>query len=160
MDNNERISARAQAAKDNFRQGYNCTQAVVLAFSDILPIDKETLAKLSSPFGGGMARMREVCGAVSGMFIVEGLLLGYSSPSDYEAKSSLYAKANALGTKYAQINGSVVCRELLEGVTHTVGTFPEKRTDEYYKKRPCADLVYCAAEILAEHLCEQGIGGI
>ena len=160
MDNKERISARAQAAKDNFKAGYNCSQSVALAFADLLPIDKDTLLMLASPFGGGMARMREVCGAVSGMFIVEGLLLGYSSPTAPGQKSELYAKANALGTKYAQINGSVVCREILSGVTHTGGIIPEKRTDEYYKKRPCADLVYTAAEILAEHLCEQGIGGI
>ncbi len=160
MDIQNNIAARAKKAEELFKEGYNCSQSVVLAFADLLDIDRETLLKLASPFGGGMARMREVCGAVSGMFIVEGLLLGYTSPKDMTAKSELYAKARSIADRYASENGSIICRELLSGVSHTSGTVPEERTSEYYKKRPCAELVFCAAEILATHLCEQGIEGI
>lgn len=160
MNNNERISIRAEKAKNNFFEGYNCTQAVVLAFEDILPVEKEMLAKIASPFGGGMSRLREVCGAVSGMLIVEGLLLGYSSPKDTDKKIQLYAKVRNLAGAYSEKNGSIVCRELLSGVPHTSGGIPEARTAEYYKKRPCGELIYCAAQILAEHLISEGIEGI
>ena len=156
----ERISARAEIAKNYFTEGYNCTQSVVLAFADILPVDKATLLNLSSPFGGGMGRMREVCGAVSGMLLVEGMLLGYSSPADIDGKKELYGKVRGLAEKFSAENGSIICRELLAGVQHTSGGIPEDRTPEYYKKRPCAELVKIAAEILAEHLIEEGIEGI
>lgn len=160
MNNKERIDARAEKAKNYFMEGYNCTQAVVLAFEDILPIEKEALAKIASPFGGGMSRLREVCGAVSGMFMVEGLVLGYSSPADKEGKIQLYAKVRGLAGAYSDKNGSIICRELLSGVPHTDGGIPETRTDEYYKKRPCGELIYRAAQILAEHLISEGIEGI
>ena len=157
---NQRISARAEAAKNYFTEGYNCAQSVSMAFADILPVDKETLLNLSSPFGGGMGRMREVCGAVSGMLIVEGMLLGYSSPTASDEKKELYGKVRGIAEKFSAENGSIICRELLAGVPHTSGGTPEERTAEYYKKRPCGELVKIAAEILAEHLIEQGIEGV
>lgn len=160
MTNKERINIRSEKARNYFYEGYSCTQSVVLAFEDILPINRENLIKIASPFGGGMARLREVCGAVSGMFMVEGLLLGYSSPRDIEGKTALYAKVRNLANKYSQENGSIICRELLSGVSHTNGGIPEARTDEYYKRRPCGDLIYTAAQILAEHLISEGIEGI
>ena len=160
MNTQERIAARAESAKQHFTEGYNCAQAVVLAFSDLLPTDKETLLKLASSFGGGMGRLREVCGAVSGMFIVEGMLLGYSSPTDVDGKKDLYGKIRELAGKYSSENGSIICRELLAGTPHTDGGIPEQRSEEYYKKRPCGELVKIASQILAEHLIEEGIEGV
>lgn len=160
MSTQERISARAEAAKQHFTEGYNCAQAVVLTFSDLLSVDRETLLKLASPFGGGMGRMREVCGAVSGIFFVEGMLLGYSSPTDADGKRELYEKIRTLAGKYSDENGSIICRELLAGTPHTEDSTPEQRTAQYYKKRPCAELVKTAAYILAEHLIQEGIEGI
>lgn len=160
MCTEQRAIARAEIAKGYFTEGYNCAQAVVLAFDDLLPADKETLSKLASSFGGGMGRMREVCGAVSGMFLVEGMLLGYSDPKDINGKSELYEKVRGLAGKYSDENGSIICRELLAGVPHTDGGNPEQRTPQYYKKRPCGELVRIAALILAEHLIQEGIEGV
>lgn len=160
MCTEQRAIARAEIAKGYFTEGYNCAQAVVLAFADLLPADKETLSKLASSFGGGMGRMREVCGAVSGMFLVEGMLLGYSDPKDITGKSELYEKVRGLAGKYSDENGSIICRELLAGVPHTDGGNPEQRTPQYYKKRPCGELVRIAALILAEHLIQEGIEGV
>ncbi len=160
MCTEQRASARAENAKEYFIKGYNCAQAVVLAFADLLPADNETLAKLASPFGGGMGRMREVCGAVSGMFLVEGMLLGYSAPDDANGKSQLYQKVRGLAGRYSEENGSIICRELLSGVQHTDGGEPEQRSPQYYKKRPCGELVRIAAQILAEHLIQEGIEGV
>ena len=155
MDSNN--LTRAEIAENNFVEGYNCAQSVVLAFSDIIDVDKEILAKMSSSFGGGMGRLREVCGAVSGMFMVLGYLEGYSNPKETEGKKELYAKIQALAAKFKEENGSIICRELMNGVPHTDGTVPEARTEEYYKKRPCSQLVACAAQILEEYLNDSGI---
>ena len=84
----------------NFKNGYNCAQAVLLAFSDELEIDEKTLALISSSFGGGMGRMREVCGAVSGMFMVAGLKYGYSGPSAKQEKAELYALVQNLAALF------------------------------------------------------------
>lgn len=148
---------RGEKAKALFEEGYNCSQAVVLSFSDILGIDEKTLSLLASGFGGGMGRMREVCGAVSGMFMVAGLMNGYSSPSDNEKKKAVYAMIQELAAQFKSENGSIICRELL-GLKAPEGTHvPEKRTDEYYKKRPCGELCYIAADILDKYLKNSGI---
>lgn len=160
MNENTAAARRAQAAMDNFKAGYNCAQSVILAFSDLLHIESDDLARLASPFGGGIGRMREVCGAVSGMIMVQGLLLGYSSPDALDEKKNVYAQTRSLAEEYKQQNGSIVCRELLYGVPHTNDGTPEQRSDEYYKKRPCAELVYTAAEIVAKHLINNGIEGV
>ena len=104
--------------------------------------------------------MREVCGTVSGMFLVEGMLIGYSDPKDVSGKSELYEKVRELAGKYTEENGSIICRELLAGVPHTDGGEPEQRTQQYYKKRPCGELVRIAAQILAEHLIQEGLDGV
>lgn len=142
---------RKEIAMQNFKEGYNCAQAVLLAYADLIDIDKESLAKIASSFGGGMGRLREVCGAVSGMFMVEGLLHGYSDPSAKDEKMAHYANLQALAAKFKEQNGSIVCRELLGGVQST-NPKPDERTPEYYKKRPCVELVGMAAEILEEYL--------
>lgn len=142
---------RAEKAKNYFLQGYNCTQAVVLAFADVIGMDEETILKCVSPFGGGMGRLREVCGTVSGMFFVLGALRGYAAPKDTASKTRLYAEVQELAGKFREENGSIVCRELL-GVGGAEPPVPEARTAQYYKKRPCPDLCACAAGILAEKL--------
>ena len=108
-------SPRGQRAQGLFLQGYNCTQAVVLAFDDLLGMDWDALARLSSSFGGGMGRLREVCGAVSGMFLVAGILYGYDVPGaeGQELKAAHYKRIQQLAKAYQDVNGSIVCRELL-----------------------------------------------
>lgn len=147
--------SRKEDAMDYFSSGYNCAQSVVLAFSDLLPVDQDTLARLSSSFGGGMGRLREVCGAVSGMFLVAGLLYGFAGNVTRDEKAAHYARIQALAHAFAEKNGSIVCRELLGlNVKHDPPT-PEARTPAYYQKRPCKELVGDAAEILEAFLAEQ-----
>ena len=152
------MGARGERAKNLFLQGYTCAQAVVLAFEDMTGLDRATAAKLASGFGGGMGRMREVCGAVSGMFMVYDLMCGYSEPGDMESKKRVYADIRELAERFkAQSGGSIVCRELLAGVETTAGGDPEQRTAEYYSKRPCPSLVALAADMLDEFLREKHI---
>lgn len=143
---------RREMAEQNFVAGYNCAQAVALAFEDKLGLDRETLLKLSSSFGGGMGRLREVCGAVSGMFIVAGLLEGYVSPADDEGKRAHYALIQRLAARFRDKNGSIVCRELLGAKLADTTPSPDARTPQYYSARPCARLVGDAAQIVAEEL--------
>ncbi|MDO4975656.1 MAG: C-GCAxxG-C-C family protein [Eubacteriales bacterium] len=143
---------KGELAQAYFLEGYNCSQSVFLAFHEELGLDLSTAAKLSSSFGGGMGRMREVCGAVSAMFMVAGLKYGYDDPKDYEAKKEHYARIRALAEEFKKKNSSIVCKELL-GITKPNGDAPpEKRTEEYYKKRPCPHLVKDAADIVEEFL--------
>ena len=142
----------AKTAEELFKNGCNCSQAVLLAFSDVTGLDEETSLKLASSFGGGMGRMREVCGAVSGALMVLGIKNGYSDLSDADAKKEHYELVREFARRFKEENGSIICRELLEGVKVKEGTDPEKRTDEYYKKRPCSELCYTAAKITKELL--------
>ena len=142
---------REERARENFLKGYNCAQAVLLAYADKVGMDEETLAKLAAPFGGGMGRLREVCGAVSGMLMVDGFLRGYSDPAAKEEKTETYARVQSLAARFREECGSIVCRELIKEKNDTAPT-PSERTAEYYKKRPCAELVALAARILDEEL--------
>ena len=139
-----------QLAEKLFKDGYNCAQAVLLAFSDVTGLDDDTAAKLASSFGGGLGRMREVCGAVSGAAMVLGLVKGYSNPKDFESKKAHYKLIQDFAERFKEKNGSIICRELLSGVKTAENGEPEKRTDGYYKKRPCPLLVKDAAEIIDE----------
>ena len=145
---------RAERAKALFLSGYNCSQAVVCAFCDVTGLDVETSARLASSFGGGLGRLREVCGTVSGAAIVLGIARGYSDPKDFDAKKRHYALVQEFARRFREANGSIVCRELLKGVETTPGGEPEQRTAEYYRKRPCPALAACAAGILEELLKE------
>lgn len=145
---------RKEKAMNYFQEGYNCSQSVVLAFADLLDMEQTQLARLSSAFGGGMGRLREVCGSVSGMFIVLGILYGYDDPKEFEGKKALYEKVQTLAQRFEAENGSIVCRELLGLSEKSQEPVPEQRTENYYKKRPCKELVGCAAEILEEFLEE------
>ena len=146
---------RREAAMANFMKGYNCSQSVVLAFADMIDIDEATLSKLSSSFGGGMGRLREVCGSVSGMFMVAGLLYGYDGPETGQVKADHYARIQELAKRFEEKHGSIVCRELLGlSVRHDIPV-PEARTSEYYKNRPCPEIIGDAAEILEQFINEQ-----
>lgn len=161
MDMNENITKRAEAARKNFLSGYGCAQSVLLAYADLTGLDEKTLARLGSSFGGGMGRLREVCGAVSGAFAVLGFLCGYDDPADKEGKSRHYADVRELARRITEKSGSgsIICREILAGrnIPNEAGGEAEARTPEYYHKRPCSELVYIAAEALGEMLCEKGI---
>lgn len=147
--------SHAEKAKALFKQGYNCSQAVYLAFCDVTGMDEKTALMLSSSFGGGMGRMREVCGAVSGMFMVAGQLYGYSDPNDRNAKAEHYALIQRMAAKFREKNGSIICRELLG--TNDSAPNPTERTDRFYKKRPCAELVAMCAEITDGIIAEKGL---
>lgn len=143
---------RKEMAKQNFKEGFNCAQAVVLAFADLTEMDKSTLLKLSSSFGGGLGRLREVCGCVSGMAIVLGVLYGYDDSSSKDEKADHYTRIQEVAHEFEKRNGSIVCRELL-GLEHKHDSpNPEDRTEAYYKKRPCVELVGDAAEILEAYI--------
>ncbi len=144
------VNERRERAMQNFADGYNCTQAVVLAYSDIIDIEPKTLATISAPLGGGMGRLREVCGAVSGMFMVSGFVYNNFEPSDREAKKSTYALVQFLAEEFRAKNGSIICRELLGLSVKSESPEPAERTAEYYKKRPCKELVGIAAELVGE----------
>lgn len=145
---------RRERAVSAFMQGYNCAQSIVLAFADLLPVDESALSRLSSSFGGGMGRLREVCGAVSGMFMVAGLLYGYDGPEVGQVKAEHYAKIQELAHRFEEKHGSIVCRELLGLAVRRDVPVPEARTAEYYKKRPCPEMIGEAAEILEQFINE------
>lgn len=150
------IEERVEQARMLFKEkGYNCCQAVVLAHNDIFGIDRETAAAISSGFGGGMGRMREVCGSVSGMVILAGMMKPATDPTIKEWRTANYALVQEMAEEFRSINGSIVCRELLglvpEGSRQTSGKEspePSDRTPEYYRKRPCEELVGIAARIV------------
>ena len=145
----------SEKAMKLFKEGYNCSQAVVGAFVDDLDIDMKTAMLFSSSFGGGMGRLREVCGAVSGMFMIAGLTNGYELPSDLDGKKELYTGVQLLADQFKEDNGSIVCRELLGLTVKTQIPTPDLRTDEYYKKRPCVELVGQAAELISEYIASK-----
>ena len=137
-------------AAELFMQGYNCSQAVAVAFCDVTGLTPGQAARLASSFGGGMGRMREVCGAVSGMLLVAGILYGYETPGDDASKRIHYARVQELAGKFREKTGSIVCREILKNPPSDPN--PTPRTEDFYKKRPCARLVCLAGEILDEYL--------
>ena len=144
-----------EEAKQLFLNGANCAQAVLCAFCKETGMDTETAMKIASSFGGGMGRLREVCGACSGMFMVAGLLDGYSSTDATTQKAEHYARIQMLAEKFKEKNGSIICRDLIAEGNDT-SPVPSERTDKYYKKRPCAEYVADAAQILEEYLKKEG----
>ncbi len=145
-------SEAAQKAMSFFKEGYNCSQSVVLAFEENFDFDRKTLFKLSSSFGGGMGRLREVCGGVTAMFIIAGVLYGYDEPTDIEGKKIHYARIQELAHEFSSRNGSIVCRDLLGLSTKTELSTSYQRTEEYYTKRPCVQLVGLSAAIIEEYI--------
>ena len=145
----------ATYAAELFLKDYNCAQAVAVAFCDLTGLTPEFSAKIASSFGGGMGRMREVCGAVSGMLMVAGLLYGYDTPGDDKEKMEHYALVQELAGKFREENGSIICREILKNPPSD--PTPSPRTAEYYAQRPCARMVYTAAKILDEYIAAHPI---
>ena len=148
---------RAEKAEALFLEGYNCSQSVALAFRDLVPVSKEHLAMLSAPFGGGMSRLREVCGAVSGMSIILGLLYGYDGPETGEKKAELYSLVQELSLSFEREHGSIVCRDLLGlGPGHS-SPIPSQRNRTFYCARPCAGLIRSAASTLQRYINEHPV---
>ena len=148
---------RAEQAREYFKQGYACSQAVALAFADVAGVDADTVSKMTLPLGGGLGRLRLTCGAVSGMAVAYGMIEASSTP-DAQNKKEVYSAVQKLCAQFSAENGSLICADLLSGnnLSVTVGGEAEVRTNEYYKKRPCAELVYHAAQILENYLKEIG----
>ena len=147
------IEQRAQKAQDLFKQGYNCSQAVFASCADIYGITDEQLAlRLSASFGGGMGRMRLVCGAASGMFMLAGLQNGSSTPHDNEGKMKNYAFVQQLAGEFKGKYGSLICAELLGLAPRPQDPQPEARTPQYYEKRPCSEMVAEAVRIYLRNL--------
>ena len=141
----------SEKAAELFLGSRNCAQAVVVAFCDLTGLEEGFAAKLSCSFGGGMGRMREVCGAVSGMLLVAGLLYGYDDPGEKDCdKKAHYQLVQHLAGKFREEAGSIVCREILKNPPSD--PVPSPRTEEYYQQRPCVRMVYLAASILDEYI--------
>lgn len=138
-----------------FKEGYNCAQAVLMAFSDMVGLDEKLCAKLSSSFGGGMGRMREVCGAVSGMLMVAGLLYGYDGPEEGQIKKEHYTRVQYLAEKFREEAGSIICREILKNPPSD--PTPSPRTSEYYTQRPCARMVALAVRTMEQYIAENPV---
>lgn len=134
-----------QKAGENFLEGYNCAQSVLLAFAEPLGLPEEQALRLSSSFGGGMGRLREVCGALSALLMVDGLTEGYSDPKDRQAKAEHYRRTQELAAQFRDEMGSILCRELLS--QPSTSPVPQERTPEYYSSRPCLRAVRCAARL-------------
>lgn len=147
--------SKVELAKKYFKEGYNCSQAVVLAFAAEMGLNEKTALAIASSFGGGIGRLREVCGAVSGMCIVAGMMYGYTSPTDNAKKAAHYKLIQKMAAEFEEKNGSIICR-VLTGIEkdHHI---PTERTKEFYKKRPCVELVGDAAEILEKMIAEKGV---
>lgn len=152
------VEARVELARKLFNSGYNCSQSVFMAYSDVYGIDKNFAARLAAPLGGGMGRLREVCGAVSGAFLVAGQEFSAENPEDRDAKTKNYAVVQQLADEFKRINGSIICRQLL-GLASDVkeSHVPSERTAEYYKRRPCAEYVAIAARVVGEKINENRI---
>ncbi len=151
------VDERATRARTLFTSGYNCSQAVFLAYSDLYGIEETLAATLVAPLGGGMGRLREVCGAVSAAFMLTGLKYSAANPSDKQAKTRAYTVVQELATRFKEKNGSIICRELLGLGSGADSPVPNDRTEVYYKRRPCADYVEIAARIIGEKLNEDEI---
>lgn len=142
-------------AAELFMQGYNCAQAVTVAFCDVTKLEPNFAARMASSFGGGMGRMREVCGAVSGMLMAAGLLYGYDTPGDDTIKKVHYARVQELAGKFREQAGSIICREILKNPPSDPN--PTPRTAEFYKTRPCARMVLLAGQILDQYMSEHPV---
>ena len=155
----QELEARVHRAVDNFMQGYGCCQSVVAAFADLYGMDDLTAKRVGAGVGGGVGSLRTMCGAVSGVVILAGLDCGQTEGADREGKSACYKVVQELLARFKEQNGSVVCAELLglKGYEKAHSSYvASERTAEYYKTRPCAAKVECAARIFAEYLDEKG----
>ena len=145
-------------AAELFLSGSNCAQAVAVAFCDVTGLEPAFAAKMASSFGGGMGRLREVCGAVSGMLMVAGLIYGYEDPGENDCnKKAHYQLVQTLAGKFRDEVGSIVCREILKNPPSDPN--PTPRTAEFYAKRPCARMVMTAARLMDEFIAQHPLEG-
>lgn len=152
----QNVEKRVERARELFHQGYNCCQAVCMAYADLYEVDEQTLIALASSFGGGMGRLREVCGAVSGMTLLAGLEHPANDPHNKQERTVNYALVQKSALAFQQQNGSYICRELLDlpkGVVES--PTPSERTTVFYHRRPCADYVASAARIFGESIRQE-----
>ena len=146
------MKSRVQDAVATFESGYNCAQSVFVTYADLFGIDRETALKLSCPMGGGVGRMRELCGTVSSMSMIGGLKTGNTDPNNQDAKTANYELTRAMADRFKEENGSMICRELLGLLEREASAAPSERTPEYYASRPCSKLVASAARIIEDTL--------
>lgn len=158
------IEARVLRAQELFKQGFNCSQSVFAACADLYGIEDEALAlRLAASFGGGIGRMRLTCGAACGMFMLAGLENGSATAGDAEGKKRNYELVQQLAAEFKAQHGSITCSDLL-GLTsatnptplHPYSSTPSERTEEYYRKRPCVEMVGNAVRIF---LGSRGVEG-
>lgn len=141
-----------ELAASLFCNGCNCAQAVFAAFCDVTGIEQKTALRLASSFGAGMGRMRDTCGAVTGMFLVLGAVYGFDDKFTTEEKGAHYARIQELAAGFREKHGTLLCRELMANLNKDTSPMPEERTEEYYRTRPCARFVVTAARLLDEYL--------
>ena len=146
------MESRVEKAVQTFESGFGCAQSVFSTYADLFGMDRETALMLASPMGGGIGRMREVCGAVSAMALLAGLKEGNTDPSNEEGKEKIYLLVRQMSDKFREENGTIICRELLGLLEREDSARPERRTEEYYAARPCSRLVASAARIIEENL--------
>lgn len=151
------MTVHAEKASELFIKGYNCAQAVFAAFCDVTGYDEKSALLISSSFGAGMGRMREVCGALSGMFMAAGVLYASDDSDDSEAKKAHYERIQELAAEFRKRHETIICRELLKELSVTTSPAPDARTAEYYKARPCLQFVVTAAEILDDYISSHPI---
>lgn len=146
------VEERSEQAVTNFKSGYNCAQAVYMAYADLFGMDPKTAAIIAAPMGAGIGRMREVCGTVSGAALIAGLAIPCDNPADMASKTRCYALVQQVAERFRQENGSIICRELLGIAPTKESPVPSPRTEAYYKKRPCVELVRMSATFIGEEL--------
>ncbi len=157
MMNQDELEIRTKQAVSFFEEGYNCSQAVFMAYSDVYGIEKVTAAKLATSFGGGMGRLREVCGAVSGIFLVLGLHYPFTNIKDKAAKNMNYKAVQRTASEFKAIMGSYICADLLKLKHEPQNSEASERNESYYKSRPCIRCVAVAAEIIGKELSANNI---
>lgn len=150
----QEIDKRVEKAIALFKQGFNCSQAVCAACADLYGMDEEVALRVAASFGGGIGRMRQTCGAACGMFLLAGLEKGSAVAGDAEGKKQNYALVQSLAEKFKQENGSLICSELLGIAPKPQDPAPEARTEAYYRKRPCVEMVASAVRIYLESLTD------
>ena len=146
------MESRVKQAVATFESGFNCCQSVFVTYADLLGMDRETALKMSCSMGGGIGRMREVCGTVSAMALLTGLQCGNTEPENEEAKTYNYEKVRSLADAFQKEQGTIICRELLGIKEREQSAAPSARTAQYYASRPCSHLVACAARLVEEML--------
>lgn len=149
------IEDRVKKAIDHFNEGYNCAQSVFLAYSDLYNIDPKLAKSLSVSFGGGLGRMREVCGAISGMSMLIGLAYPVTDTMDMDARTENYAQVQKASAIFKEKHQSIICKELLKTLKPSNNPTPSERTATYYSNRPCGRFVEDAARIFGNILKEK-----